>query len=359
MTVTNSQPGLFGLTYCNRDFALPESWGKNQFNNAFPVALLCYMGVQNINPVYLSLNSQLKIDHGFITSDQLLGLSPLNESLFFSFEEAFTPYADLVVGQLPRADLVTRDRQTANKDCLHVYEVKLTALPDNSTCEFRDESLYGCEIVVRPDTITYIALAIAKLYAANNESLKHLINPICTKISGWEDAQNIRPYMLDFVNLLDEILLANITQQTPLLLQPVWKTKGKKSILADHCFDMFVWSDFAITRLYVDQAKNRAGSFTRPERALVWLIKMLDDFANRGRMNPGQVTSLLSYNTRNDKAFAVNGRITHSYMACQQLTKPRIPKTAVKDIILGGGQNYLSPERRLDAIIVNSPKLFE
>ena len=30
----------------------------------------------------------------------------------------------------------------------------------------------------------------------------------------------------------------------------------------------------------------------------------------------------------------------------------------IKNIILGGGQNLLSPERRFDAIIVNSPDLF-
>jgi hypothetical protein len=41
------------------------------------------------------------------------------------------------------------------------------------------------------------------------------------------------------------------------------------------------------------------------------------------------------------------------------LTKPRIKKSDVRDIILGGGQNLLSPERRFDAIIVNSPELFD
>jgi hypothetical protein len=67
----------------------------------------------------------------------------------------------------------------------------------------------------------------------------------------------------------------------------------------------------------------------------------------------------LSYNTKNDKAFAVSGKITHTLMDCPELTKPRIQKSEIKNIILDGGQNLLSPERRFDAIIFNSPELFD
>jgi HindVP restriction endonuclease len=40
-------------------------------------------------------------------------------------------------------------------------------------------------------------------------------------------------------------------------------------------------------------------------------------------------------------------------------TNPRITKSDIKNIILGGGHLMLSPERRFDAIIYNSPNLFE
>jgi HindVP restriction endonuclease len=46
-------------------------------------------------------------------------------------------------------------------------------------------------------------------------------------------------------------------------------------------------------------------------------------------------------------------------MSCPELTTPRIHKDAIKEIILGGGQNFLSPERRLDAAILNIPGLFD
>jgi HindVP restriction endonuclease len=70
------------------------------------------------------------------------------------------------------------------------------------------------------------------------------------------------------------------------------------------------------------------------------------------------IIDMLSYNTKNDKAFASAGNVTNKYMACPRLIKPIIKKTEIKDIILGGGQNLLSPERRFDAILFNSPGLF-
>lgn len=93
-----------------------------------------------------------------------------------------------------------------------------------------------------------------------------------------------------------EISLENEINQQSILLQPVWKTEGK--------------------------------------------------------------SSKLSFNTKNDKAFASSGNITNKFMSSKNLTLPRIKKSEIKNIILGGGQNLLSPERRFDAIIYNSPELF-
>ena len=44
-------------------------------------------------------------------------------------------------------------------------------------------------------------------------------------------------------------------------------------------------------------------------------------------------------------------------MKSSRLESPIIPKSAIKEIILGGGQELLSPERRFDAIIYNSPEV--
>jgi hypothetical protein len=50
--------------------------------------------------------------------------------------------------------------------------------------------------------------------------------------------------------------------------------------------------------------------------------------------------------------------IQNPMMACPELHHPRINKNEIKNIILGGGQKLLSPERRFDAALVASPELF-
>lgn len=69
---------------------------------------------------------------------------------------------------------------------------------------------------------------------------------------------------------------------------------------------------------------------------------------------------LINYpiNTKNDKVFAVNSKVTHFYMQFSSLTQPRIKKSEIQNIILEGRENLLTPERRFDAIIHNSPDLF-
>lgn len=126
------------------------------------------------------------------------------------------------------------------------------------------------------------------------------------------------------------------------------------------CLDVFVWSDaaFAWFISQVSKAECSGKKITRQTRTSIWLYKMLLDIVNDGRFDYLDIIDKLSYNTKNDKAFASAGNVTNAYMTCENLTKPRIAKDEIKNIILGGGQNLLSPERRFDAIIFNSPELF-
>jgi hypothetical protein len=147
-------------------------------------------------------------------------------------------------------------------------------------------------------------------------------------------------------------------------MQPIWKTEGKSSRLSEHCLDVFIWSNLAFTRLFIDLAKLEINTFkqirciSRHTRTIIWLFRMLYDFSVSNSFNHRRIIDTLSYNTKNDKAFAVSGRFTHAYMRSEALRQPRIQKREIKRIILGGGQNLLSPERRFDAIIYNSPDLF-
>jgi hypothetical protein len=354
----NKQPSLFGLKYSNRDFTKKQSWGKNQFNSSFPAALTAYLHCLNLDCIYLVLDKHLNVTHQHIAVEQLLGEIPTSENIFYAFEAPYTPYQQLVIGTLPRVDLVTQSKLDGS--CLAPIEIKLTALPDHTTCNLED-SKYGSELVVRPDTIVYLACSIAqkiKLYSAPNLNLKKY-----TSVKDWSTASHVIPFLDYIVQDLDAICQSFINNQSPLVLQPIWKTKGKTPLLAQNCLDCFVWSDLAFTRLFVDIVKNeianRANRISRNGRTLIWLFKMLYDFLLLGQFDHKKIIDQLSYNTKNDKAFAINGKSTHRYMKCEALTTPRVKKSAIKNIILGGGQNLLSPERRFDAIIVNDSKIFD
>jgi hypothetical protein len=351
-------PALFGITHSNKDFAQRDSWGKNQFSSTFPAALVAYMAKRNVDSVYLKIDDSHKIVHETIDAKQLLGLAPDSDDLFYAFESIHSPYEQLVKGQMPRIDLVTQNRKSGH--CLKGLEVKLTALPDNSTCDLPDKQ-FGTEIVIRRDTIVYLACSIALLYKGRQDILKKLLNNSTKTITDWTEAENVLPHITAMIQSIDKIIEENIANQTPLILQPIWKTEGKSPRLAPNCLDVFVWSNFALIELFTHDARpqKKIDKISRTVRTIVWLYKMLLDFSESGQFNHQQISDELSYNTKNDKAFAVSGRITHPFMHCPELTKPRIRKDEIKNIILDGGQNLLSPERRFDAIIFNSPELFD
>lgn len=150
-------------------------------------------------------------------------------------------------------------------------------------------------------------------------------------------------------------------------MEPVWKTEGKSPRLANNCLDIFVWSNCGLLLLFmpkdldfVDNNGNKSLlKIGRRTRTMIWLYKMLWDYADKGFFDGKNIIDELSFNTKNDKAFAVGGIQTHEIMECDELSNPRITKQEIKNIILGGGQNLLSPERRFDAILFNSPDLFE
>jgi hypothetical protein len=351
---------LFGLQHSNRDFSQRESWGKNQFNNSFPASLACYMYQKGLKLNYLTLDNSLKIQHQEIDAFEIFGIAPLSPNLFFSFESDYVHYRKIVVGKLPRVDLVTHDINQ-NNACLRSIEIKLTALPDNSTYRLSDDQ-YGCEIVTRPDTIVYLALSIAYEFQNSREELLNYLHPVCSQIQDWLSIRQILPFIPQIVECLDTLLVDHLEMQSPLVMQPIWKTVGKTAKLYQNCLDIFVWSNFGFTRLFFDICKRLAKSeetIQRPMRSVVWLAKMLYEFAINGKINHKLIIDTLTYHTKNDKAFALSGSNTRPYMICDNLIKPRIIKEEIKNIILGGGENFLSPERRFDAIILSNPEIFD
>ncbi|MDQ7091039.1 MAG: HindVP family restriction endonuclease [Methylococcales bacterium] len=350
MSITS--PSLFGLLKTNRDFSQKESWGKNQFNSSFPASLCCYLASKNIEANYLAIKNS-RYTHSLIGVQDVFGIPAESNDLYFAFESQYTPFQKYVIGTLPRTDIVIQKESTG--ECLAGLEVKLTALPDNTTCNL-DDHFYGSEIVVRPDSIVYLACSLALNFS---EKLADYLGEMT--IDDWSDASQVLPHIKNIVTAIEKISLATEKYQTPFLIQPVWKTTGKSPQLAEQCLDVFVWSDAGFSYFISKIASKdpNANKITRQTRTAIWLYKMLKDFNEHGKFNHKEIIDSLSYNTKNDKAFSSTGNITHKYMSTERLKKPIIAKSEIKNIILGGGQNMLSPERRFDAIVFNSPGLFE
>lgn len=354
-----NEPNLFGFNVrnCNRDFSKETSWGKNQFNSSFPISLTLYLDKLGFDCVYLTATNQLEIQKKYISPKQLIGTSSNFEDIFYSFESQYESYEKITEGRLPRVDFVSRNLDSSVG--IQPLEIKLTAIPDNTTYKL-DESKYGAELVVRPDTIVYLACSLAKKLPVNSE-LNKLFHPRVLEILNWDDGQIIRPLIPIILDNLKIILSLIAPLQTPLLLQPIWKTKGKAPVLADNCLDVFVWSDIAFAKMFIDVASvDRTTDYkiTRQMRTAVWLLKMLHSYMFSGKIDHESIIDGLSYNTKNDKAFALSGAVTRKFMDSDELKQPRVHKSHIKEIILNGGQNFLSPERRFDAIICSSPDLF-
>lgn len=85
---------------------------------------------------------------------------------------------------------------------------------------------------------------------------------------------------------------------------------------------------------------------------------MLFDFYISGHFDYANTINDLAYGTMNDKAFSISGQVAYPLLRGPILAHPRIGRGEIKNIILNGGQHLLSPERRFDALIVNTPDLF-
>ena len=350
-------PSLFGISRSNRNFNDPYYWGKNQFNSAFPVALACYMGSLKIPLAYVKFKDSNKTEVAELAVSDLWGSSLPTEQLYFAFETRFDPFRTFVHDELPAIDLVVGAGEPIKQ--FRPIEIKLTTLPDNTT-ESSDESRYGAELVIRSATTRYMALSMAQSVEPYKLRVKEIFEPAFAKVRNFDSKVEMVSVVAAAVQALDVFLEEFKYLQTPLLMQPIWKTIGKSPILANNCLDIFVWSDFALTHLFLDSARKPRdpNAISRYARAALRLSRFLYERSKSEKVFQAPIYDGMTFDNQNDKEFSMPGTRTRELMACDRLLKPRIAKDEIKQIILGGGQKYLSPERRFDAILYFSNDLF-
>jgi HindVP restriction endonuclease len=351
-------PSLFGISHSNRNFSDAYYWGKNQFNSAFPVALACYMRSRGIPLMYVQYKDEKSTKVSEVGLDQVFGSTLPDSKLYFAFESRFEPFGQFVHDDLPAIDLIvcaaTRDAQ------IKPLEIKLTTLPDNTT-EALSEDQYGAELVIRSATTRYMALSMAQSVDAQRKRVREIFEPALAKVRNWDSKSEMLAVAPVVVSALERFLNEFSALQTPLLMQPIWKTVGKSPVLANQCLDIFVWSDFALAHLFLDSARNAAtgNTISRQLRAALRLSRFIYERSRTDKVYQAPIYDGMTYDHQNDKEFAISGTKSRTLMTCPRLTQPIIGKDEIKNIILGGGQKYLSPERRFDAILYFSNDLFE
>ncbi len=350
-------PGLFGQKYSSRDYRYEDSWGKNQFNSSFPASLVAYMGSKGIDPIFICTNKNNEVVHKHISSSKLLGIDPLSDEAYYDYEAGYYPYEQYyTASKKEKIDLVMINRTTQSP--VSGLEVKLTTLPDNTTKDLPDAD-YGSEIVVRSPTILFVACSICACYDSprGKNKLHDILNTIGQEIKDWSEIRQVVPHYNEIKETVLAVSSDLANKQVPLIMQPIWKTDRKLTDLEENCLDVFVWSNLAVIQMALRETSSD-DDISRNQRTIIWLYKMLWDFAQFGKFNYTDIVNSLSYKYKTDKAFAISGKLTNPFLKCSELEKPRISKFEIKNIILGDGQKLLRPERRFDAYLVSHPELF-
>jgi len=341
------KPGLFGQKHASRDYTKASAWGKNMFNSSFPASLVAYMYAKGIKPVYLEIDAENNLTHGYISGERLFGVDPLSDDAYYNFEAGFPAFEKYYTGDREKIDLVMMNRTT--NESLIGLEVKLTALPDNTTLR-KSEEEYSCEIVVRPPTICFLACSICEQFNTDERknALRRILNAV-PKINHWEEVGEVTPHYAKIEGAVKNVAKLIHDQQTPLMVQPVWKMKDK--MLATDCLDVFVWSNLALLQLCYVGENAKPHEISRFQRAVIWVYLMLKDFVDYDTFDYVRIIKDHSYQNANDKAFSVPGTSSYRFLKSEELLHPRIKKQEIKNIILGGGQNMLYPETFHDEFI--------
>lgn len=338
--------GLYGICHSNR--SEDDHWGKNCFNSSFPTALACYMKDHDIPAVYMKLvndNGELRVVAETIPIKEVFNSGDrTNEQLYFSFETIYQPYQEYALDFLDGIDLVVKDIEG---HWLSPLEVKLTVLPDSTTYE-KPETDWGSEIVIRSATTSYCAIGMYDGVKANARHVRDIFENACSSIQSWDNDFEMTHKIGSLIDSIGTFQREYYTKQKPLVMQTIWKTQGKTPRLADPALDIVLWSDYAFSRLFIDDSVKQTTKMSRPQRATARLAKCIWELSKSGRIRIEDIYRQMAFDNQTDKEFSKSGNIWRKYVPYGRPVTPIIPRSAISEIIEDGYIEKLSPERRFD-----------
>lgn len=337
--------GLYGICHSNRSDE--GHWSKNCFNSSFPTSLACYMMEHDIPALYVQLvkrGNQLCVETKKISVREVFNCGDMPASqLTFDFESVYSPYKRYSFDEIDRIDLVVKRAD----ECLSPLEVKLTVMPTSQTST-KPESEWGCEMVIRSATTSYCALGMFHSTRGKAGEIREIFETECSSIQAWDNEFEMRHKTPALSRCVDAFENRFLSKQKPLVMQTIWKTQGKSPLLADHAFDVVVWSDFAFSRLFVDDSREVGDEMSRPMRATARLARCLWELSKSAKIHVPEIYRQMAFGNQTDKEFAIAGNKWRSYVASERIMRPILSKTVLRSIIADGYIEKLSPERRFD-----------
>lgn len=343
--------GLYGIEHSNRK--PQQHWTKNCFNSSFPTALANYMMNHNVPAIYVKLaniDGDLKVVCDEISIRDVFNCDDRKPTdLEFDFESTYEPYQKYSFTPINVIDLVVKD---LNGSFLAPVECKLTVLPTSATSS-RSEDQWGCEIVYRAPTASYCALSIWDKIKDHSHEVREIFEEACADVGSWTNDFEMRHKTNNLCRSLNAFEAEFCNHQMPLVMEPIWKTKGQSLILSEDCFDIVVWSNLAFSRLFIDSAISETAEvvpskMSRPMRASSRMARCLWELSKSGKIRMEDIYRQMAFDMQTDKEASVPGDRWRRYVTVDRITHPTFPRDIINEIIEPGHLDNLKPERRLD-----------
>ena len=329
----------------NSNLRSGELFSRDMFPRSLTIALANYMGDHVIPLNYISSGGGGGCRISEIGSQEMYGCPrSVMADARFDFNSVFDPWKDLAKG-VPEQDFVLRDGRGMPLCCL---DLRTSVIPDASTRDLPPD-FQGPEMTLKTESLEGIALSIVQgLMDDSERALEILVDRIPDDID-WSDWNQVSGCVDTVICNLDLLETEFADSQRPRMLQTVWRTETDGPFMTDNAMDAFVWSDFALTRLFLDgnrQFSDRRA--TRPLRSAVRLHLMLMSILSGERPSLGAIVDETDYGLGGRKEFMVNGKATNSVMYCDRLLNPAVSALDSTFLLSSGSERMIMPERSLE-----------
>ena len=337
-------PTFYGLENCN--LQPHEQWDRDNFPRMFSVALCNYLGDSGKGVNLVSFGSGASIVRTEPVS-AVYGTGCRPSQLLFDLDSVYEPHLELASG-VPESDLVIRGEGHVPIGRL---DVLASVIPDASTRGLPPE-LSGPEVTLRTRDLKNLALSMASSLMCERERALDILDDIQPAPVDWEDWGMVSSINDDILRVLDRLESELSDRQSPFMLQSVWRSEEDGPLLADDAMDVFVWTDFALSRLFLDSTRRSSdGSPTRPLRCAVRLYRMLEEILSGGHPDLDLLMLETQYGIQGNRELMVNGKTTNRYMASDRLTRPCVGSDEMPMLASKGFESMIVPERRLDSSV--------